>query len=198
MGLMIWGVEGRHLWIPPSAAVGIDTPAEVAALIAAPPAGSILFRKTDDDGEDVFPRYRLHPPISGLKGVGDSGANSDPRVRGEGEIPRRSFRRGKTIAYSGTIEALTHPDLGTAEEAMSTAFSDQSADGLMIVYPHPIYDPSGDFRYFNARSLTCEIDEIFASPRRRTRGHESAFVVSIRNARAGGVSYRDQAGVTYS
>ena len=68
----------------------------------------------------------------------------------------------------------------------------------MVVVPHPLYDGSGAYRWYPARALAVDIDDQIAfSPNRPSRGHESAFVVSVRNARAGGVSYTDQAGVTY-
>lgn len=166
----------------------------VASLLAR----SIPLKRTDDLGAEVFPRYWVDH-IGGLQGGGESGDRRDNKVRAQGEIPRRSFRRGKTITYEGLTQAPTRAELRQAEADLSAAFDDQETEGLMVVTPHPLYDASGDYRYYPARALTCEIDDVltFSPNRPNTRGHESPFVIALRNARAGGVSYFDQDGVGY-
>lgn len=150
----------------------------------------------DDAGTPVYPRYKLDT-IGGLYGGGDSGDRRDSRVGAQGEIPRTSKRRGKTITYTGLIQAQDRGDLEGAAQALLDAFDDQDSEGLMVVTPHPTYDSSGHFRYFNAKALIVDVTDQLASPFRVTRGHEWPFVVSLRNARAGGVSYYDQDGVGY-
>lgn len=161
------------------------------------PQPVFLNRLTDDADSPVFPRRNVKK-ITGLSGSGDSDDRRDNRIGAQGEIPRRSFRRGKTITYEGQVEAMTRAGLRQAEADMRAAFDDQAFDGLMVVTPHPLYDASGDYRYFNARALTCDIDDAATfSPHRVTQGHQSPFVVALRNARRGGVSYYDQDGVGY-
>lgn len=161
-------------------------------------AGAWLNRRSDDLGVDVFPLFKVEH-ISGLMGGGESGDRRDNKVGGQGEIPRRSFRRGKTITYEGLTQATTRAGLRQAEASLNASLDDQMGEGLMIVTPHPLYDGSGAYRYFSARAITCEIDdEITFSPNRpKTRGHESPFVIALRHARANGVGYFDQDDVAY-
>lgn len=152
----------------------------------------VLNRLTDDSGDPVYPRHRVRK-ITGLAGSGESGDRRDVRVGAQGEIPRRSRRRGKTITYEGVTQAQSRAQLRAAEADLRAAFDDQSEEGWMVVTPHPLYDSSGDFRYFPARALACEVDDQATfSPARASLGHESPFVIALRNARAGGASYFDQ------
>lgn len=156
-----------------------------------------LNRVVDDAGAKVYPRYNVEK-ITGLSSGGESADRRDNRIGAQGEIPRRSFRRGKTITYEGLVQALTRASLRQVEADMVLAFDDQVNEGLMVVTPHPLYDASGAYRYYNARALTCDIDDAAAfSPHRVTQGHQTPFVVALRNARAGGISYRDQTGAGY-
>lgn len=151
-----------------------------------------LNQRLDTLGNPLLPVFKVEA-IDGLAGSGDSGDRRDVRVGAQGEIPRRSYRRGKTITYEGRTLAPTRAALRDAEAQLVRAFDDQSDEGLVIVRPHKLYDPGVHFRYFPARALTCEIsDAATFSPGRRTGGHESPFVIALRNARAGGVSYFDQ------
>lgn len=199
---MIWGVEGRHLWIPPTLAATLTLPGDLPVDPETATVLGINYR-TDDSGVRVWPRYHVHK-ISGLLSTGDSGDRRDNRVGAEGEIPRRSIRRGKTITYEGVTVATSRVELRAAEAALVAAFTDQSAEGFMVVTPHPLMEGSGgsggggSARYYPARALTVDIDdEIKFSPRRPSRGHESLFVIALRNARAGGYSYFDESGVGY-
>lgn len=155
-----------------------------------------LNRKVDDSGARIYPQHRLSR-IGGLSGTGESGDIRDLRVGSEGEIPRRSFRRGKTITYEGDTIALTRQSLRSAEAAIRLAMARQGDEGFVVVQPHPTYDASGDFRYYSARALTAEIDDVAISPFRRSRGHQSKFVIALRNAGAGGFAYYDQDDVGY-
>lgn len=197
---MIWGLEARHIYIPPgsglsAATVAGYTPSQVAAV-----GGVILNRWTADDGsrDRVYPHYRCRK-IGGLKSTGESGDVRDGRVGAAGEIPRRSYRGGKTITYEGSTVATSRPDLAIAEQALDTAFDDQNGEGLVVVKPHPVNpDYAAQYRWFLARALTCEIDD---SPTVRSNrpsyGHESTFVVALRNARTAGYSYTDQSGTHF-
>jgi hypothetical protein len=159
----------------------------------------MLNRLIDDNGVKSLPCYKL-TKIGGLMGTGESGAKADARVRAEGEIPRRSFRRGKTITYEGLIKARSRSELRHAEAALRGAFADQSTEGLVIVTPHPLYDDSGAYRYFRARALTCDIDDAVSHGPTRvsTRGHESSFVVALRSAQRDGVSYYGETGLAFT
>lgn len=158
-----------------------------------------LNRVVDDAGARLFPCYDLED-IGGLMSTGESGDRRDVKVGAQGEIPRRGRRRGKTISYTGKTKATSLASLRAAESALTQAFDDQTAEGLMVVTPHPLYDTTpGVYRYFSAKSLMCEIDDgARPSPMRSTLGHETPFVITVRNARAGGVSYKDQAGNSFA
>lgn len=102
------------------------------------PLPVILNMRTDDANGDLFPHYHVNR-ITGLQGGGDSGDRRDDRVGDQGETPRRSFRRGKTITYEGQTRAKTRAALRQAEADLSAVFDDQTYEGLMVVTPHPDY-----------------------------------------------------------
>lgn len=191
---MIWGVEGRWLWIPPPYADD-QTPANFAAGQDAGPYPLVMARR-DSLGKRAFPRIKLEK-IGGLRSTGDSADKRDNAVGREGEIVRRAFRRGKTVTFEGIIQCTSLNELHQWEDSVTAAFSDQSAEGLAISQP-----PRGGgegYSYFWARSIACEIDDEFAFSGNRafTFGFERRFVAAVRCARAGGVFYRDQQGVAY-
>ena len=156
----------------------------------------VLNHLIDDDGNKVWPRYKVKR-IGGLHGLGDSGDTRDLRVGQRGEIPRRSFRRGKTITYEGLIKARTRAQLRQAEADLRAAFDDQTDEGLMVVTVHPDNDDldADEYRYFTAKALTVEIDDVVVSPHRDSLGHESSFVVAVRNKDG---LYYDQDDASYS
>lgn len=176
------------------------TDAEIALLAAArvyeftdPP---VTFKRKSDTAVKLWPRYDL-TDIGGLFASGESGDRRDNRVGVQGEIPRKSKRRGKSIPYTGMIKAQNRTDLEQSAQALIDAFDDQDKEGLMVVTPNPLYDASGDYRYFYAKTLTVDITDQLASPFQPSFGHEWGFVASVRNARANGISYYDQDGKAY-
>lgn len=116
------------------------------------PLPVILNMRTDDANADLFPHYHVNR-ITGLQGGGDSGDRRDDRVGDQGETPRRSFRRGKTITYEGQTRAKTRPSLRQAEEKLSAVFDDQTYEGLMVVTPHPDYVEVETGHALGARNL---------------------------------------------
>jgi hypothetical protein len=199
--MSIWGVEGIHLWIPPTLVASFTTAQWATGSTSGAYPLILNKRKNNAATANLFPQYKVEK-IGGMMSIGESGDVRDGKVGGEGEIPRRSFRGGKTITFEGLVRATTRPLLRTAEAALRAAFNDQNGEGLLISKPHPAAPDAASgtvYRYQRARAMACEIDdEIKFSPHRLdTRGHESTFVVALRNARVGGVSYRDQAAATY-
>lgn len=150
-GVAIWGLEARHTW-----------------------NGAVMLNDLTS-----FPRYKLDR-ISGLTALGDSEDVRELAVGRLGEVPRRSFRRGKTITYEGRIQAQTLEEMREAEAALRAAFADQLTERRMIVTPHPSYRTGS--RYFRARSLALEIADEQGSPFNITRGFQRAFVLSIRSS----------------
>lgn len=157
---MIWGLEGRHQW----------------------DSGVILNRKVDDSGARVLPRCKL-TRIGGLSALADSEDVRELAVGRIGEIPRRSYRRGKTVTYELVVQALSLSDLRTYESQLRAAFFDQSVEKIMEVTPHPTYDVSGAARFFRARALACDIGDE-QGPVRKTfqRLYERSGVISVRMA----------------
>ncbi len=158
---MFPGIEGRHAWIPP----GEDDPVIV------------LNKPVNDAGNaDVWPCFKVRR-VTGLYSLGDPQDVRDNRVGADGEIPRMSRRRGKTVVYEGTIKARTRLELLTARDTLIAAFNDMTGEGTMVGSWHPLnteFDGE-DPRYFKARALTCEvIDE------QTTTKHERPFVLSLR------------------
>lgn len=199
MGRLIYGVEGRWLWVP-GPYVSAHTVAQFATGSTAGPGGiyPLVMQLRDDAGDKVFPRYKTEK-IGGLYSTGESNDIRDGRVGAAGEIPRTSYRRGKTVTFEGIAQGTTLVNLHDMTQALTTAFDDQTLEGLMICLP-PGPDVSGNYSYFMAKPLAVEIDDELAfSPMRMfTGGHERRYVVALRSARAGGVFYRDQAGTTYA
>lgn len=152
---MIWGLEGRHQW----------------------DGGVILNRRVDDAGDLLLPRYKL-ARIGGLSSLGDSEDVRELPVGREGEVPRRSLRRGKTVTYEGVTQARSLDDLRQAEADLRSAFYDQRAEKLMVVTPHPDY-ASGS-RFYRARALAAEINDEQGAPVNVSLGYERSFIVSVR------------------
>lgn len=89
---------------------------------------------------DVWPRFEL----SKITGLGSGGDIDDQRVerRGrKGETPKPALRRGKTVAYEGTIHARSLMELRQAEGDLLAGFDPLVYGGLlegeMVSAPHP-------------------------------------------------------------
>lgn len=141
-----WGIEARHRWD------------DVITL----------------NDRSQSPQYRVRR-IGGLRGLGDSEDNREPRLGRDGEIPRQSYRRGKTVTYEkASIIASSLAELRQAEEALAAAFADVQTEKRMVIAPHPDY-ASGS-RFYWARSLSCEI----ADEQEDRSRYRREFVVAVR------------------
>lgn len=159
---MIWGKSGRHAWTPPS-----GTPT------------AIINRLLDDAGDPLFPRFKCDK-ITGLQSLGEPADRADSRVGAIGEIPRRSYRRGKTITYEGWIQDRTETGVLEFAEDLRAAFADTSHEGRMDVTKHPLRVAPGDVaKYFLGTPLALEIDD--NRPRAANGLFELAAVLAIRN-----------------
>lgn len=154
------GVEGIFAWTPPG-----DTEPAVE-----------LNRLKADDGSPVWPRYRVKR-ITGLNGTGEPESNYDRPPGRALEIPRRSERRGKTAVFEGLIEARTLVQLREAEADLRAAFDALSGEGRIDAFWHPLLEDFEDVppKYFEARSLTCEIAEV-----QESKTWTRSFVIGLR------------------
>jgi hypothetical protein len=128
--------------------------------------------------KSAWPRYNCQR-ITGLYSLGDAENLSDAPVGRSGEIPRRSFRRGKTISYEGNVEARSARELRGAIRDLKAAFADLATEKQMSITPHASY--SAGSTYFFARAMDCSVvEELVVGPSHRTRGHMRPFAVSVR------------------
>jgi Concanavalin A-like lectin/glucanases superfamily/Polysaccharide lyase/Phage tail protein len=98
--------------------------------------------------------------ISGLRSLPEPEDIRDNAMGRRGEIPRNSYRRGKTLVYELLLQARTLADLRQLASELAAAFDDLR-DGRMLVTPDPEY-AAGFSRFFRARALSLdEGPEIF-------------------------------------
>lgn len=156
---MLPGKEGRHAWTPP----GAEEPAVTLGL------------RRDDEGKEVWPYFHIRR-ITGTRSAGEAEDNASARVGGLGLDPERSERRGKIVAYEGTIKARTLRDLREAEDTLQAAFADITELGRMDCTWHPDNEEFADAPavFYEAKCLTCDIPDDQA-----TRGYEREFVVGL-------------------
>lgn len=75
--------------------------------------------------------------INSIKGKGSSGEledRRDTRTGTDGELPRRSVRRGKTLAFDCTLFARNLPELRDTESLLGAAFDDTAEQTLVASY----------------------------------------------------------------
>jgi hypothetical protein len=150
----LWGLEGIHVW---------DDRLPINA-------------------RDAWPRIKL-TQITGLSSLGDADDARTAYVGRDGEMPRQSFRRGKTIAYEadvgagGGIQARTLKKLREYEARIREAFWDLQ-EKRMTVLPHPSHD-TGE-RFFYARVIDLEIPDVPATPFAVHHGHARSMALSVR------------------
>lgn len=126
-----------------------------------------------------FPRVRIDP-LNGLPGFHALPEGTDNRDVPVGvpyrEIPRASFRSGKTLVYSGWLEARNESDLDQLEADMTSAFASMD-EGTMVLEQFS----TGTKYLYTARCTALVIDGNAPSSRRRmTNGHERTFTLSLR------------------
>lgn len=158
---MIAKIEGIHAWTPPGASE----------------AAIELGRTHDDDGDAIWPRFKLLR-ITGLGSVGEPEDNRDRPVGRGNEIARLSKRRGKTVVYEGRVEARSLLELREAEALFSAAFDGEDTEGRMDVSWHPLLT---DFaavptKFYDARALTADIIDVQGTVTHWNR----PFVVGLR------------------
>lgn len=155
---MILGREGVHKW---TSADGVEIE---------------LNRLKDNVGVPVRPHVRLRE--AGLASLGDATDNRDVRVGEDGEIPRTSHRRGKTVSYEGVIRAGSARELRNYQAELRAAFANRSDEGAMEVFPHelnPEFDEGEGRSLFHARVVGLEMLDLRDSQR-----FESTFVLALR------------------
>jgi hypothetical protein len=124
----------------------------------------------------VWPRYKLDD-ISGLHDLPDSDEAADGGYSRTGEVPRSSFLRGKTVVYSGRVQAETQASLKVARSALISAVASRQV-GRMDVTPHPDYADGGQF--FHARPISCVCPDKAIKPNAMPTAYQRPFVVSFR------------------
>lgn len=162
------GVEGRHTW-----------------------AGLLTLNDLS-----VWPRFKLRPPITGLRDRGDFdlSAATDIPVGRMGEIARRGYRRGKTVVYEGDVQGRTLTEVQEGVDDLLEAF-DTDEEEEMVSAQHPSY---GSTAYtWRARCADCQVLEAPASPRRaQTAGHERPFLIALRMSDARFYATAEQLAIT--
>lgn len=143
---MIAGIEGIHSWRPPG---------------ELEPVLSLGLIRDLETNIEVWPRYRIRE-INGLSSLADPQDNRENAVGRLGEIARLSKRRGKTVVYTGRIEARGARELREAETDLRAAFAVLDTEGRMIAAWHPANTEFADLepRFFDARPLACEIVDV--------------------------------------
>jgi hypothetical protein len=130
----------------------------------------------------VFPRVRLRR-IPGLHTLPEREDVRDLPVGRDGEIPRDSARRGKSVVYEGLVEAQNQTDLDDFRETLLEMFGDGTAEGRMVIAPRsPFVGPT---YFYNAAVMALDIPEEHpASARRISYGFERPFTLGLRMSNA--------------
>jgi hypothetical protein len=153
----ILGIEGIHVW-----------------------NGVELNRQLSDAGAVRWPLVRFNR-ITGLLGLPEADDNRAPATGRIGEIVYPGFPRGRTITYEGTVYGRDLLELRGAVASLRGTFSERSAQGMMVVKPHPTV--GGAQFYYYARPIAFDIDD------EQVVGYESmpsawqrGFILSLRQA----------------
>jgi hypothetical protein len=153
----ILGVEAIHLW-----------------------NGTELNRQLTDAGAVRWPLVRFNR-ITGLLGLPEADDNRAPATGRIGEIVYPGFPRGRTITYEGTIYGRNLQELRGASASLRGSFSERSAQGMMVVKPHPVVG-GADFYYY-ARTLAFDLDDeqVFGYEAQPS-AYQRNFILSLRQA----------------
>jgi len=135
--------------------------------------GVVLNRKNE------FPRYNLHR-INGLHARAESDDPRDMVKGGIGELPFPANPKGKTIVYTGTIEAASLPSLRTAINTLKAAFSDRRNEYWMTVAP-PAGRGGVSWAYIGT-VLACDVDDEQVRGMSAVYIHARTFSISIRQS----------------
>jgi hypothetical protein len=96
----------------------------------------------------IWPRYDLSRVV-GLGSLGERDDVREPSYGRRGEVPRPTVRRGKTVAYEGTIRARTLIELQLGRAALLDAFDNPDELQMNVLLPYqrtnrvPNPSPSG-------------------------------------------------------
>lgn len=123
------------------------------------------------------PFYRVRR-VEGLGAQGERRDVRDPKTAGTGETPRRSPRAGKTVVYTGTIEADDYVALLKAEAVLQGAFADPSEQRMDITAPMDATQPA---MFYTAGAVASDVAAEQGFPDGR-RQWERGFVVALRMA----------------
>lgn len=149
--MSVRGLESRHSW----------------------DGGVVILNKLD-----TFPRFKA-TKIEGLTSLGDAEDNRDARQSGIGEIPRRSYRRGKTVVYTGRVEDSTLDGMRAYSDALRAAFANLNDERQMAVVPHPSYPDQSSY-FFKARPLIVDIPDEQGSPHNFNHGNRRDAIIGMR------------------
>lgn len=127
-----------------------------------------------------WPRVKLIN-ISGLQTLPELSDSRDMPAGRAGEIPRRSLRRGKSLVYSGRLEARSQAELDDFRFQLMSAFGDSTDEGRMDITPMTGF--TNPAMYYTARVMALDIPEEQpekAALKRRTFGYERGFTLGVR------------------
>lgn len=122
------------------------------------------------------PFYRVRR-IEGLGSLGERRDARTPRVAGIGETPRRSPRQGKTVVYTGTIEADDYVALLKAEAVLAGAFAVTDEQRMDVFAPADAGQPA---MFYMAGSMACDVVAEQAMQGDGHRPWERTFVIALR------------------
>lgn len=153
--MSIPGLDGRHTW------------------------NSAIVMEGDNETLESFPSepYYVLTEIGGWRSLPDTELASDPAHSRHADVPRTSKRRGKTVAYTGSVVASNPSDMHeAADELLAEFFSTEP--GEMLVEPLV----GGASYFYRARPLSIVSDEkwIVGPHDSRSGGFERAYVLSLR------------------
>lgn len=158
--LFVPGIEARHTWQPadgdPFSLGGVDFVAR-----------------------NLWPNYRMQK-IEGRHDKADLEDKRDPATARLGEIARRTLKRGKTEAWTGTVRARSLPELRAGVSALAAAFTGDD-EGEMTIHAPASYPGLPDFTYRARCTAFSAPDEQTRGPdAQETGGWERDFVLTLR------------------
>lgn len=133
-------------------------------------------------------RYRIRT-IGGWKSTADVELPAEANTGRHGERPRFAVRRGKTVTFEGTTEAISLAYLRQAEDALSLAMWDTTNESPLYseAYPWGAINPDGspadnDYWTVNAKPVALDgPEQQTVSPMAvETSGFERTFVATFR------------------
>jgi len=127
----------------------------------------------------VFPRYNVRR-INGLHSRPESDDPRDVVRGGTGELPFPANPKGKTVVYTGVVEALSLPSLRVATNALKAAFADRRNEYWMTVTPPA--ERGGVVWTYIGSALACDVDDEQTRSLSAVYPHAREFSVSIRQS----------------